>query len=52
MDKVSVADKLAQISDQWSPKVVGGLDGYEIKLLNSKATLSGTNTTARMRCYW
>lgn len=36
MDKVSLADKLAQISDQWSPKVVGRLDGYEIKLVKQQ----------------
>ena len=52
MDKVSLADKLAQISDQWSPKMVGGMDGYEIKLIYSKATLSDTNTMARTRCSW
>ena len=36
MDKVSLADKLAQIPDQWSPKVVGRLDGYEIKLVKQQ----------------
>ena len=36
MDKVSLADKLAQFSDQWSPKVVGGLDGCEIKLVKQQ----------------
>ncbi len=52
MDKVSLAEKLAQISDQLSPKMGGGLDGYEIKLIYRKATLSGINTTARTRCSW
>ena len=36
MDKVSLADKLAQFSDQWSPKVVSRLDGYEIKLVKQQ----------------
>ncbi len=33
MDKVNLAEKFARFSDLWSPKVVGHLDGYEIKLV-------------------
>ncbi len=33
MDKVNLAEKFARFSDLWSPKVVGQLDGYEIKLV-------------------
>ncbi len=33
MDKVNLAEKFARFSDLWSPKVVGRLDGYEIKLV-------------------
>lgn len=32
-DKISVADKLASFSDTWSPKIVGDLDDYHIKLV-------------------
>ena len=33
MDKVNLAEKLAAFSEHWSPKVVGELDDYEIKLV-------------------
>jgi mannose-6-phosphate isomerase-like protein (cupin superfamily) len=33
MDKVNVAQKLARITDHWSPKVVGELNGQEVKLV-------------------
>jgi mannose-6-phosphate isomerase-like protein (cupin superfamily) len=33
MDKVNLADKFARFTDLWSPKVVGQIDGYEIKLV-------------------
>ncbi len=32
MEKVNIAEKFALFSDLWSPKVVGRLDDYEIKL--------------------
>ena len=33
MNKVNLAEKFAQFADHWSPKVVGTLDDYEIKLV-------------------
>jgi len=33
MDKVNIAEKLSQFSDHWSPKIVGELDDYDIKLV-------------------
>jgi mannose-6-phosphate isomerase-like protein (cupin superfamily) len=33
MHKVNIADKLALFTEQWSPKVVGAVDDYEIKLV-------------------
>ncbi|MGE0733290.1 MAG: cupin domain-containing protein [Alphaproteobacteria bacterium] len=33
MDKVNLADKFARFADQWSPKIVGAVDDYEIKLV-------------------
>lgn len=33
MDKISLADKLAQIQEHWRPKVVGALNGQEVKLV-------------------
>ncbi len=33
MDKVNLAEKFAQFSAHWTPKIVGTLDDYEIKLV-------------------
>ncbi len=32
VDKVNLADKFALFSDQWSPKIVGQVDNYDVKL--------------------
>jgi mannose-6-phosphate isomerase-like protein (cupin superfamily) len=33
MDKINIAEKFAQISEHWRPKVVGHLNGQEVKLV-------------------
>jgi mannose-6-phosphate isomerase-like protein (cupin superfamily) len=33
MDKVNLADKLSLITEHWRPKVVGTLNGQEVKLV-------------------
>jgi mannose-6-phosphate isomerase-like protein (cupin superfamily) len=33
MDKVNLAEKLSQIQEHWRPKVVGELNGQEVKLV-------------------
>jgi mannose-6-phosphate isomerase-like protein (cupin superfamily) len=33
MEKVNLADKLATIHDHWNPRVVGDLNGQEIRLV-------------------
>jgi mannose-6-phosphate isomerase-like protein (cupin superfamily) len=33
MDKVNLRDKLALFADHWSPKVVGELNGQQVKLV-------------------
>ncbi|MCB1025145.1 MAG: cupin domain-containing protein [Acidobacteria bacterium] len=33
MDKINLAEKLALINDHWSPKIVGELNGQEVKLV-------------------
>ena len=33
MDKVNIAAKFAQFGDHWSPKVVGDLNGQQVKLV-------------------
>ena len=32
MQKVNLSEKLAQFSDQWTPKIVGELNGQHVKL--------------------
>ncbi len=36
MEKVNLADKLALITEHWRPKVVGELNGQEVKLVKFK----------------
>ncbi len=36
MDKVNLADKLARFTDLWNPRVVGELNGQEVKLAKLK----------------
>ena len=33
MNKVNLAEKFALFDDRWSPKLVGALDDYDIKLV-------------------
>lgn len=33
MEKINIGEKLAQIADHWRPKVVGALNGQEVKLV-------------------
>ena len=33
MEKVNLADKLARISTHWDPKIVGDLNGQQVKLV-------------------
>ena len=36
MDKVNLAEKFALFTDHWSPKVVGELNGQQVKLVKFK----------------
>ena len=36
MDKVNLAEKLARVSDYWSPRIVGELNGQQVKLVKFK----------------
>ena len=38
MDKVNLAEKLSLISDHWKPRVVGELNGQELKLVKFRGT--------------
>jgi mannose-6-phosphate isomerase-like protein (cupin superfamily) len=36
MDKVNLAEKLARVTEYWSPKIVGELNGQQVKLAKFK----------------
>lgn len=36
MEKINLTDKLAQIREHWRPKIVGELNGQEVKLVKFK----------------
>jgi mannose-6-phosphate isomerase-like protein (cupin superfamily) len=36
MDKVNLAEKLARVTEFWSPKIVGELNGQQVKLVKFK----------------
>ena len=38
MDKVNLAEKLALITEHWRPKLVGELNGQEVKLVKFQGT--------------
>ncbi len=38
MEKVNIADKLGAITEHWRPKVVGALNGQEVKLVKLQGT--------------
>ena len=38
MEKVNLAEKLALIAEHWRPKVVGELNGQEVKLVKFRGT--------------
>jgi len=38
LEKVSIAEKLALISEHWRPKVVAELNGQEVKLVKFQGT--------------
>lgn len=33
MDRIDIAEKLGRFSDRWSPKIVAGIDDYDVKLV-------------------
>lgn len=33
MDKVNIAEKMAQINDHWNPRIAGELNGQQVKLV-------------------
>ena len=52
MEKVNLAEKFALITEHWRPKVVGELNGQEVKLVNSEASFHGIVTKRKTKCFW
>lgn len=47
VDKVNIREKLTLFDDHWSPKVVGELNGHQVKLVKFQGNSSGINTSTR-----
>ena len=52
MDKVNLNEKLAQFSDQCKPKIVGELNGQQVKLVKFQGHSCGTTTTTKTNSSW
>ena len=52
MDNVNLSEKLALFSEQWKPKIVGELNGQQVKLVKFQGRSSGTTTTTRTNFSW
>ncbi len=51
MEKVNLAEKLSQFSDYYNPPIAGELNGQQVKLVNSRESLSGIIMIRRMNCF-
>ncbi len=47
---VQVANALEQVTDYWSPRIVGQVNDQYIKVAKLKENSSGTTTRMRMSC--
>lgn len=43
IEKVCIADKFSQFNDYWSPKIVGELNGQQVKLVKFKGQFAWHN---------
>jgi hypothetical protein len=48
MDKVNLAEKLSLIHEHWRPKVVGALNGQEVKLVKFRGEFFTAPTGERI----
>jgi hypothetical protein len=46
MNKVNLADKFALFSDHWNPRVVGELNGQQVRLVTDAAGLTSMPTNS------
>ena len=49
---INFDDKLRQVTDHWSPKVIAKMNDYRFKLVKFKASLSGTAMLTPTRRFW
>ena len=52
MQKVNLAEKLARITDAWSPKAIAAVNDFHVKLVRLEGSSSGTRTSWRTSCSW
>ena len=52
MEVVNLARKFATFNDHYSPKIVGELNNFQVKLVKIRASSCGTAMTLKMRCSW
>lgn len=52
MEKVSLDEKFAAFSEHWRPKIVGALNGQEVKVVKFQGVFRGIITSARTSYSW
>ena len=52
MDAVNLTQKFDLFQDTWHPRIVGELNGQQVKLVKLKGSLSGTTMMPKMNCSW
>jgi hypothetical protein len=51
VEKVTLSQKPARITEHWRPKLVASLNGQEVKLAKVGGSFPGTITMWRMSCF-
>ncbi len=52
IEKVNLAEKLSLFKDHWSPKIVGEVNDFCVKLVKLQGEfVCGTTTTKRTSCF-
>ena len=52
MGKVNLKEKFALFTAHWSPKIVGELNGQQVKLVKFQGHSSGITTRRKTSCFW
>ena len=51
MEKVTLVEKFASFTEHWRPKIVGELNGQEVKVVKFKVNSSGIIMSMKMKCF-